>query len=144
MDIKETLAAVIGGAVGAALSFWFACWLRNSDKWKLFQEEVGLIRARFLEIEKASGINGVSKTHRESMDDLTSAVCRIRPYVWNCTRSKLLRLLDDYRSADQRKGTGFWPTNLAANYNGMAVDCFSDPQTAANYLIGVLDDMYNL
>jgi hypothetical protein len=142
MIMKEIVVALIGAVVGAGLSCMFAIWLRNCDKWKTFQEEVGVIRSRFLSIEKQAGIAGVSSVHKGSVNDLVCAACRVKPYIWKgCNRQRLVVLLDEYRSADTRKDSGFLPADLAGHYKGRAEDCFSDPGKAIKFLVVVLDDM---
>ncbi len=136
------IAAFVGGVVGSCLSFLFAFWLRNDDRRKMFQDEIGVIKARIIAIESKADMSVMLAAHRASLEPLAAAVFRVRPYiVWKCKRTSLVRLLDNYYSAPNRKGTGFQADSLAGNYLSKPGDMFADSPQAAKTLISILNDM---
>lgn len=138
------IGAVVGAILGACLPAIVSIWIRNADKWKLFQEDVGVIKSRLLAIEGA-GIEPLVAARRACLNDLTVAVWRIRPYIF-CPRrrGRLAAVLEDFRTAEQCDESGFKgksPAGPLYTDVGIGADCVPDPVRAKSYLISLLDKM---
>jgi hypothetical protein len=140
-NMSEIIAACIGAGVGAMLACGFAIFLRSYEQWRVFQERIYVIRARFEDIQfygRESNIN-VAYLHGISLQDVTAAVCGIKPYLmFEWQRARLTELLAKYRNAPKSLDSGFIGVpSLPEHSSGW----YPDLQKARDYTIEILDDM---
>jgi hypothetical protein len=125
--------ALGGSVVGAAISYYLSIRLRNSEKWKLFQEELGVIKSALVAIKDTRDVAAALAAHQSTLKTLTSVMCRTRPYmICYKRRAALGRLMETYRAAD--KHHGFAPRGTDA----------PSPSESIGYLIGILNEMETL
>ena len=137
---NEIIAAFIGGVVGAALTGIFAIIQRSFEEWRTFQEQIGLIQERFSS-HPDNQIEPIRETYNNSIDHVTRAVCRVRPYMLCYKRTELTRLLEEYRLAATNKYYGL--TGSPPDPRD-AKDFLPDPQKAKQTLNDLLKRMTDL
>ena len=139
---------IITSIFGSILTLRTAKSLRNAAKWKLFQEEIGILKTKFLPIKRKIerklrvSIVEVEAARRQNYESLEKAVAQVMPYVSEISkRARLERCLSDYQKAPEIRDSGYLPADLAGEFKNRPADMFSDPEKYIYFLINILESM---
>ena len=139
---------IITSIFGSILTLRTAKSLRNAAKWKLFQEEIGILKTKFLPIRRKIerklrvSIVEVEAARRQNYESLEKAVAQVMPYVSEISkRARLERCLSDYQKAPEIRDSGYLPADLAGEFKNRPADMFSDPEKYIYFLINILESM---
>jgi hypothetical protein len=135
----EAILLIVGAAIGALTSVA----LHHYERWRAFQEEIGIIIDRFDAVgDDPENIGHVWQVYQQSKDDVAQAVNRVRPYlIFRSSRDRLKGLLAKYREADHSHEAGL---ALEISEPWKPEQWFLDYRRAKGYLKAVLDEMERL